>query len=157
MAQSLIDLLIQNLVDLKVTKLSEISGCSSEEVMELQKRQGVVFIPEIYKEFLVKMGKGAGSFLQHVECFYPDLLHLKAEVKTEILREDRTIFRLPEDVFVFMVNQSYEFFYFHTNAKESDPPVYHYIEGDGASRDVKAIKQWEHLSEYFHWELDNIT
>lgn len=156
MQQSLIDLLIKKLIDLKIAKPDEILGCSSMEIVELQKRQGVVFIPEIYQEFLLKMGKGAGNFLQHLECFYPELLHLKDEVKTEILREDRTTFRLPNDAFVFMANQAYEFFYFQAKGGENDPPVYHYIEGDGSSRNVNPIKQWERLSEYFQWELDNI-
>jgi hypothetical protein len=162
-----IDNLINKLIELDIAKPDEILGCTPEEILELQQHQGIAFLPELYREFLEKMGKGAGLFLQHLECFYPELLHLKDEVKTELLhlkdevktellQPDLTTFKLPDDAFVYMTNQGYEFFYFLTHNQDDDPTIYHYIEGNGSTLNVQPFIQWDHLSDYFQRKYDNV-
>ena len=153
---SLIDILIKKLVDLDIAKPDDILGCTLEDIIEIQQYQEIIALPNLYKEFLIKMGKGAGNFLVHLKCFYPELLYLKRDMKADLLQPQLTEFKLPDDAFIYMTNQGYEFFYFHTNNDDNDPAVFHYTEGDGSSREIKPIKQWDHLSEYFRSEIENL-
>jgi hypothetical protein len=151
-----IDNLMNKLIELDVAKPDEILGCTPEEILEIQQHQGINFLPKMYREFLSTMGKGAGLFLAHHKFFYPKLLRLKDDIKTELLQPSLTTFKLPDNAFVYMVNQGYEFFYFLTHDQDDDPTIYHYIEGDGSSLDVQPFIQWDHLSQYWEWEFDSV-
>ena len=37
-------------------------------------------------------------------------------------------FELPDDAFIFLMHQGYQFMYFHTADRNEDPPVYYYLE-----------------------------
>jgi hypothetical protein len=135
-----------------IVKPEEFLGCSEQEIEEIMRAQNVAALPSVYLDFLRIMGKGAGEFMQELEIFYPDVVSIKDYVLKEIVNNQRTNFKLPDTAFVFMMNQGYEFLYFDTNNVDGDPPVYHYIEGDGSTLDVKPFKQWERISEFFEYE-----
>jgi hypothetical protein len=153
MATSFIDYLAEELVKLGVAQPQEFIGCTQEQVEEIKIRQHVSSLPSLYEEFLLKMGRSAGKFLPGPEHFYPIVLELK-EVAVGILKENLPSFVLPDDAFIFTENQGYEFMFFLTNEKSDDPPVFHYLEGDGKLRKEIAPQQWEHLSDFYKAMLE---
>ena len=83
--------------------------------------------PDVYKEFLLSMGKGAGMFMQDSSVFDNELLYLR-EWAEELLEENN--FRsLPENAFVFWMHQGYQFAYFLVDG-ENNPVVYFFSEGE---------------------------
>jgi hypothetical protein len=56
------------LVAKRLASLSETVGCTTDEIEELEHREGVHF-PAVYKEFLLRMGRSAGRFLRELMRF----------------------------------------------------------------------------------------
>jgi SMI1 / KNR4 family (SUKH-1) len=126
---------------------AEIAGCTQEEVSSLEKRFGIV-LPEIYRDWLRVMGRGAGHYLEGSDAFYPGLLELR-DAAGELLRENGQPFSLAQDAFVFLMHQGYQFLYFRTEPLDPDPPVILYLEGESPEQ------KWEHVSDYFKQVLDD--
>ncbi|CAK7007141.1 SMI1/KNR4 family protein [Saezia sanguinis] len=120
--------LISLLLEKKICKEEDIQGCSIAEIEHLEKSAGLQ-LPGQYKEFLLAVGKGAGSFFQGSDIFFPLMNGLNKEA-IELLEENDEEFDLPENAFVFLMHQGYEFDYFDTS-NGNDPPVYQYVEGNG--------------------------
>jgi hypothetical protein len=144
---------IQNLRDkliaLEVAEPHEIIGCTEAELETLMASQGIHFLPELYQEFLLMMGKQAGLLHQGTDARYKYLLNIK-EAALELLQENDNPFELPADAFVFQMHQGYEFFYFLTGDKSQNPPIYRYLEGT----DVAGFKVWNSLFDYFDIEIE---
>ena len=70
-------------------------GCSFEEVRELESRFTVT-LPAVYKEFLLRMGRGAGAFMKGSDVFYPELLQVRRYAE-ELLREVGASFQLTQN------------------------------------------------------------
>ena len=133
--------LIQRLSELDITHRTEISPCIDSEIDKVEASQNVS-LPPVYRDFLKLMGRGAGRFFRGSDLYYPDVLTLGEQAK-HLLKEDGQPFELPDDAFVFLVHQGYQFFYFRTGSGDEDPVVYGYMEGEG-----KAIKRWIKFSDF---------
>ena len=120
--------LIERMVGAGYALPDEIVGCTPEEVAGIEARFGLR-LPRVYREFLLAMGRGAGRFLRGTDVFYPTVLELRQWAE-ELLEECGRPFALPEDAFVFLTHQGYQFGYFHTGSGEDDPPTYRYLECD---------------------------
>jgi hypothetical protein len=85
-------------------------------------------LPTLYKDFFIKMGKGAGRFMQGTDFFYKGLFGNR-EAMEEVLELDGHPFFLGKNIFVFSSHQGYIFHFFDTAEDIHDPPVYGYQEG----------------------------
>lgn len=108
-----------------------IRGCSIEQIQEIETKFKLT-LPPIYKNYLSVMGQKSGDFLRGSDFWYPELLTLREGAEI-LLREDNSPLKLPDSVFVFGMHQGYQFFYFDTTVGD-DPPVFHYMEGEGVTR-----------------------
>ena len=124
---SIFDEIVEKVIEMRLATPTELIGCTAEEIEEIKAHQNVKRLPEVYLEFLRKMGKEAGRFLD-VDFFYPGLLKMKLEAQ-EILQDTAPSQQLPDDAFVLYAHHGYEFIYFLTETALDDPPIYHYLEG----------------------------
>ncbi len=122
--------LIERMVSAGYARTDEIRGCTPEEVAGIEARFGLR-LPQVYREFLLAMGRGAGRFFRGTDVFYPTVFELRQWAE-ELLEECRQPFALAGDAFVFLMHQGYELGYFHTGSGEDDPPLYRYVECDPA-------------------------
>ena len=105
-----------------------ISGCSKSNIKKLEESYGY-HLPEIYKQFLSKMGRSAGKFFRGTDIFYTRQLIEFNNYLKETLDDDNSEFELPENAFVFAHHQGYIYFFFYVTEGD-DPAVYGYKEGD---------------------------
>jgi len=120
-----------------------LEGCTEEQIDEIKVKQRVNFLPEIYRQFLLWMGRNAGDLYLGSDYTCNRLLHLKDEANSDFERFGHT-FRFADDVFVFMSHGGYVYWYFDTKDKNDDPSVYMYHESNRVS-----VKVDEHLSQFF--------
>ncbi len=140
--------LFDKLLTLGKVTLDSVEGCRNDEIEEIKRKQGVLRLPEIYIEFLSIFGRQAGYWYEGVDCFYPGLVNLKQSAR-DTLTFDKNPFQLPDDAFVFLDYDGYQFMYFHTSGTDDDPPVYLYEEtGSFSQSDNIPQKSWEHLSHF---------
>jgi hypothetical protein len=125
--ESFVDKIARSLLLAKLASPAEIRGCTSEEVDTVERREAVK-LPTLYKEFLLKMGKGAGQFLKGTDIFYEHLPRLRGWAE-ESLRESNSSFQLSKSFFVFGSHQGYEFMLLELRPNNEDPPVWIYSEG----------------------------
>ena len=111
------------LEELNILEHDEVSPCTEEEVAALEKQMSVC-LPGAYREFLLWMGKDAGRLFRGTDCLYEILPKLKAWA-IELLAENGLSDLLPDDAFVFLMHQGYQFMFFRFSEGE-DPPVYYY-------------------------------
>lgn len=109
----------------KLVSSEKVQPCTSDEVRDMEQILQNDF-PQAYKEFLLWMGKGAGTFLQGTDCFYTDLPKLKKWAR-ELLAENNASVELTEDAFVFFMHQGYQFA-FMLISEGDNPVVYYYNE-----------------------------
>ncbi len=103
-------------------------------------------LPEVYRTFLLVMGKGAGQFMRGSSAFYNDFYDFKVGVEEIILVNKLP--QLPKDSFVFWMHQGYQFAYFLLSDGDN-PPVYHFSEG----KNQLNYQKIENLSEFYLIEL----
>jgi hypothetical protein len=103
----------------------QVIPCTLEEIEELEQWRGQRF-PEVYREFLLWMGRSGGDFLAGSDCFYANLKNLQSDAQ-ELLEEDKFSGKLPDNAFVFFMHQGYQFGFFYLDDK-ADPAVYWYLE-----------------------------
>ena len=111
--------------------------CSEEEINKVKAIMNGN-VPQCYKEFLLLMGKGMdedetkvdyfeyGSFVGNA-VFYEDLFDNKEGLQ-ELLDEDESSLKIPENSFVFYCSQGILYAFFKLNEGDN-PPVYAYSEG----------------------------
>ena len=99
--------------------------CTEEEVRLLENNLKCRF-PEAYREFLLWMGHGAGTFLQGTDIFYEHVQRIQKWAK-ELLSENSFPKSLPDDAIVFMMHQGYQFMFFRISEGDN-PPIYYYHE-----------------------------
>src|SRR5689334_3848480 len=128
------DAIAKRIIEAGVAGPDEVIGCSSDETQSLESTWGCA-LPEMYRAFLAKMGRGAGRFFRGTDLFYPKALQLKAWTQI-LLEEDKAGFQIPPDAVTFLMHQGYQFMYFQRSDGGNDPAVYHYMEGDGTSRRI---------------------
>jgi hypothetical protein len=122
---------------------SDLCGCSLSELEAVEEKLGKP-IPLAYRNFLKIMGRGAGRLFLGTNAFFPGILEL-TEIAAEIVSEDPSHIKLPEDALVLTMHQGYEFM-FMRKSEGDDPPVYHYLEGRGGF-DKRQERFTEYLSD----------
>jgi SMI1 / KNR4 family (SUKH-1) len=138
----------QRLIALNLVNQNELMGCTQKEILQLEQQLGVK-LPTAYQEFLRIMGKGAGQFLRGSDCFYDQLLDLQ-QAAGELLAENHFLGRMPDDAFVFLMHQGYQFSFFRLFQGE-DPPTYSYCEGE---QQQSFIETHERYSEFLAIEVE---
>lgn len=143
----------------------EIVGCSPEEISELEKTLNLPKpLPQIYREFLLTFGHGAGFLFRGTDAFY-NFLYPIQEAANDLMIEDQTededededendqydddkkneekkLLTLPKNAFVFSMHQGYQFSYFLLDG-DDDPYYYFYMEGcegQASKSDVRLSK-----------------
>jgi hypothetical protein len=99
-----------------------IIGASLKEINKLEKKYNLK-LPEIYIQFLLKMGKKAGGFCRGSDMFFPTLFDIQVYAN-EILEDDNSILFPLKNKFAFF-NHSGDFLFFPTDQGDN-PPVYGY-------------------------------
>ena len=103
----------------------EMRGCSEEQIASLEAGFGKA-LPTAYRQFLGLLGRGAGPFMSDLELFFPAVAEGNARAKRMLSWEENL--ELPESAFVFVTRLGEQFMFFEVDGKDSDPPIYHYIE-----------------------------
>lgn len=117
-------------------------GCTPEQIEELKAIQGVSKLPGLYQEFLLKMGRGAGTLFQGTAFYYGAMKYFNFKQDAQdLLREKEVLFQMPHSGFVFLIHQGYIFMYFDTDAQEYDPILYRYIEGDPSPKPISNLSK----------------
>jgi len=142
---SVVEKIVSSLVPARLASISEIRGCTLDEVQELERLEGVQ-LPQAYKDYLLKMGKGAGRFLEGTDAFYRHLPRLRKWAQ-ESLSESNSSFKLTKSFFVFASHQGYEFLLLELRENDQDPPVWICHEGD-----QQPVRKWPTFSAY----LENV-
>jgi hypothetical protein len=122
-----IDKIAREIVGGGLSSEREISGCTDAEIRNLEKHFDLK-LPEIYRDFLRKMGRGAGLFLRGTDAFYNSLFGNR-EAMEVVLELDDCPFSISKEAFVFSNHQGYVFHFFDTSDGSVDPRVYGYLEG----------------------------
>ena len=122
----LIEKLKNTIISYGLAKNYEIEGCNNEEIKKLERKYNTQ-LPQIYREYLMCMGKNQGKHPGDSEYLYPSLFELK-ELLKEVLTECGSKFILPEDAFVFYQRLGADFMFFQTDQKSDDPPIFGYQE-----------------------------
>ncbi len=99
--------------------------CTEQEIEQLEEWMHIS-LPAAYKEFLLWMGHRAGGLFFDAHCHYWDLEHNQI-VAAQMLQENNFPVSLPQDAFVFYIDQA-TIFYFFLLSEGEDPPVYMYEE-----------------------------
>jgi hypothetical protein len=136
---------VSEILDSGLATEQEVKPCSEEDVASFNESTGSIS-PVTYEQFLLKIGKEAGRFMQGTDIFYPGIKGLKNEA-IALLEENEEEFELPEDSFVFSMHQGYEFLYFKLSEGD-DLGVYQYVEGNGTSEKV-----WGSFTEFMEQSL----
>jgi hypothetical protein len=116
-----------------------LKGCSGVEIEEIKRRQGVERLPEMYVEFLRRMGRETGGLGWHFgssSITYPEVLEFKEDT-FEMLRKPH----------FFIVTHDYDgdvAVYFHV---DEDDPLLHWVKYSSASENkLVVLDDWRTLS-----------
>ncbi|MCU0543207.1 MAG: SMI1/KNR4 family protein [Oscillatoriaceae cyanobacterium Prado104] len=127
------------LIELKLVRQDELVGCTRDEVCAIEQNLGIS-LPPAYQEFLLSMGHSAGKFLRGSDCFFDRLPQIQ-EWAIELLQENNFAQSLPEDAFIFLMHQGYQFSFFRLS-EGADPPTYSYCEGTDQNSFIKSHKSF---------------
>lgn len=123
-----LDKFAEDLIQWGLASFWTIRGCKTHEITKLE-QHFEIRLPQIYKEFLAKMGHRAGIFSQGTDMFYESLF-TNREGFQELLEEDKFSFVLEPKLFVFSSHQGYIYHFFNVEENVIDPPIYGYMEGE---------------------------
>lgn len=143
-----LDRVKNQLIELKLARQDELVGCIRDEVRAIEQNLGISE-PLAYQEFLLSMGCGAGKFLRGSDCFFDRLFQIQ-EWAIELLQENNFPRSLPDDAFIFLMHQGYQFSFFRLS-EGADPPTYSYCEGTDRT---SFIKSHESFSEFLAAEVE---
>ena len=105
-----------------------LEGCNIRDIEEVMEAQSIFYLPEIYKDFLLIVGKSSGGWFLGSDVSIRFLRGVKESFKEE-LEWNNAWDDNYKNIFIFMGHQGYVFYFFYTNKKEIDPIVYRYMEG----------------------------
>ncbi len=118
--------LVRRLLDTGLVQANDLCPCSDADIRHLESTYNLR-LPESYKQFLRRLGRGAGSFLQNRDgfAFYDAVLEM-----TAVFQEgfgDRV--SVPEQWFCFAVlHKGDTFLFLPADGSDDDPPVYAWSE-----------------------------
>jgi hypothetical protein len=132
--------LIAQMTAVGMAASDNVIGCTEKEIAQLESTYAVI-LPASYKDFLKKMGAGAGYFLHGSKLYYPELITLKKSAE-QLLKDNDNPFTLGKEQFVFLNHQDYQFMFIDTTSGD-DPPVCRYVEGQTGPEEVdKHFSSW---------------
>ncbi len=153
--------LIDRLIACGEIEESEMIPCSEDDIAWLESTYDII-LPESYKLFLRKMGRGAGDFLvdDHFEAFFETFeweiekgrRHHGGNVDPESLPKG---VELPPKHFVFADRNGYFYMYFNADGTDDDPPIYAWL--DDGPEGKKFDTFWgfiEEMVEYYEFYKD---
>lgn len=135
--------------ELDLVTCDEFQACTETEVNVLEKSL-LHPLPQAYRNFLLWMGHGAGSFWQGSHCFYEQLVDIQKGAIL-LLQENNFRQQMPRDAFVFWMHQGYMFAFFRLSEGD-DPPVYFYY---APVQPTDFELSWEHFSEFILAEAES--
>jgi hypothetical protein len=138
--------------DTYLREFGHFRGCSDEEIEALKGYQGVEFVPERYREFLAVMGHESGRLLFRGRYGNYEALKKLKTIGRDFVSANSDGLKLPQDAFVFLMDQGTEFLFFTTEPRDNDPPVYLYHECD-----KEFTKIADRLSAWFEAEVARIS
>jgi hypothetical protein len=100
-----------------VSSLDEFIGCTPDEVEQVRIAQKVDFLPKIYREFLLEMGRKASPLMPHHTYTYPRISEAKENLAEDAQREGWQV-TLPVDGFIMSSRLGDDHYYFHTITKD---------------------------------------
>ncbi|MGW5384206.1 hypothetical protein [Nocardia sp. NPDC003963] len=103
---------VERLADEGWVTRDAIEGCAGEEIEELLRSQGVVQIPDSYREFLEYGGRDPYWLSRGGEWDYEWLLEAKGIAREIVVDDYRGDFSPFESGFIFQTHQGYSFYYF---------------------------------------------
>ncbi len=99
-------------------------GCSREEMEHLIQVQQVTYLPEHYRELMLRVGKKGASWIYHdYSGNYDDVLELR-ELALQEIHDFGHEQGCPDDVFFFAAEYWGHYLMFRTRKGNPDPPVY---------------------------------
>lgn len=107
-------------------------GCSADDLADLERQEGIR-LPASYREYASAAGMRPGDFLVGSDLAFDQLDTVRRSALA--LLEDDSGPKLPDAAFVFCSHQGYQFLFFELG-DSPDPPVFHYLEGTRAFREV---------------------
>ena len=123
------------------------TGCSKEEVSDLEKRLGFS-LPIAYKEYLHLVGKDYEGVMVGTDCFIDDVM-ANNKYLPELLNENRlSTDSLSANYLVFFSHQGYMLAWFNLPAEEDDPICFHYFEGT-----TKEPQEYGTFTEFMNTDL----
>lgn len=116
-------------------------GMSEVEIERLEKHLGLP-IPRTYHAYLAIAGLSPPPELIGSDCHGHYLYDLR-EWAIDLLKESGEPFSLPDNAIVFLMHQGYQFFFFHADGINDDPPVYYYFENRASvERPYERFSDW---------------
>ena len=147
MFRTFFDRWVNQLIHAQIAHPDSVLGCTQEQIAEIAADQGVS-LPAVYRQFLERAGRSAGTLFRGSEVLYPDLIGNR-DIAQELLRFNNVAWELPMDAFVFFVHQGYQFTFFRASDGD-DPPCYHYTKLAGAPE-----RSFEHFTEFLTRYVDD--
>lgn len=121
--------------------------CHANEISSFELKYNIT-LPQIYKSFLLTIGKGAGNYMMGSFAFFDDLPLWES---TKELIEENNLPPLPPDAFPFWMHQGYMAAWFKVTEGDN-PPVYSFTEGN---QDKDFVLDTKTLTGFFLLELRN--
>lgn len=129
-------------------------GFTDDEIQQVKDAQSIKILPKLFKTYLKHMGHNGfnriwvgSDFNFQSMLFDKDLLVGNIDFFNS--SKDETV-KLPENIFVFISHQGHSFYFFVSETKDSNPPIYSYSEGAH-----KIIKVADNLSSFFVEDIIN--
>jgi hypothetical protein len=144
-----IELVLDHLMNDVLTPREQPQGCSDREIEEIMTDQKVDHLPQAYRCFLKRIGRGAGELLIGTDAFYPRLIGVK-DAAIELLTEDGAPIQLSPDSLVIAMHQGYQFFWLPTVVPD-DPKVLMFQEDDRTPH-----REWGTFSSYLNEMIKEI-
>jgi hypothetical protein len=142
---------IQHLIDSGSLRRGEISGCTEDELVRLERAYGVA-LPATYREFLRYLGRATGPIFKGSNLHFDSLAAIREVAQIMVMNDEltETVVSLPDDAFPFMEHQAYQLWYFRLGEGD-DPPVYYYLDDHPPVRTVATT-----FSEFILSEMHSI-
>jgi len=115
----------------KIANWEPFKGDSEETVSEVEADLGVKF-PDVYRQFLLTMGKACSPLFTGSDLGSAGTLKLLKEEVQEWFLEDEieSLNPIPQDAVVILTHQGYTCVFFIPGESDYDPPMYQYTETD---------------------------
>jgi hypothetical protein len=112
---------------IKLQLVDKVVGCSEDELKTLSSEQNLNYIPDLYRQLMLVMGRSGVEILFDGDCTFTVVKNLKKIIK----QNPHVAPHIPDDALVFISDPG-GFFFLPTNKQEDDPAVY--IQSQGPAK-----------------------